>query len=87
MPKNIFGYVKKKSTADAINHIVNRKRTKSPMLLVMTDASNAFHSLDHELVTGMLAAYNAEPQVRAIIKQYIKNRSQYVQVKMAKTDE
>ena len=46
----------------------------------MTLAKNAFTSLDHNLLLGMMESFGATKQVTTIIKHYLKKRSQFVQI-------
>ena len=59
---------------------MSSKTGKSPSVLVMTDARNAFASLDHSLLLGMIGSFGATNQVTKIIEQYLKRRSQFVQI-------
>ena len=45
----------------------------------MTDVKNAFASLDHNLLLGMMASFGASEQVPIIINQYLKKSSQFVE--------
>ena len=53
---------------------------KSPSVLVMTGARNAFASLDHSLLLGLMESFGATKQVTTIIEQYLKRRTQFVQI-------
>ena len=53
---------------------------KSPNVLVMTDARNAFASLDHSLLLGMFESFGATNHVTKLIEQYLKRRTQFVQI-------
>ena len=86
MPNNIFGYVKGKSTDGAINHLIRPGKKGQPRVLVMTDANNAFPSLDHSLIIGMLNAFGASTKVQEIMNKYLKGRAQFVQVGRVKTE-
>ena len=56
------------------------KRKKIPSVLVMTDARNAFASLDHSLLLGMFGSFGATSHVTKLIEQYLKRRTQFVQI-------
>ena len=80
MPINIFGYRPGKSTSEAVEWLMSRKSEKSPNVLVMTDAKNAFASLDHSLLLGMFECFGATNHVTKLMEQFLKRRSQFVQI-------
>ena len=80
MPINIFGYRPGRSTSEAVDWLMSRKSEKSPKVLVMTDAKNAFASLDHSLLLGMFECFGATNQVTKLMEQFLKRRSQFVQI-------
>ena len=86
MPANVFGYVKGKSTEGAINHLIRSGKKGQPRVLVMTDAMNAFPSIEHSLIIGMLNAFGANAKVQNIMKNYLGGRTQFVQVGSQKTE-
>ena len=80
MPINIFGYRPGRSTSEAVDWLMSRKSEKSPNVLVMTDAKNAFASLDHSLLLGMFECFGATNHVTKLMEQFLKRRSQFVQI-------
>ena len=58
----------------------SEKTKKSPNVLVITDARNASASLEHSLLLGTIRSFGATNQVTKLIEQYLKRRTQFVQI-------
>ena len=78
MPEFFFGYRPGKSTFQAMAWLLKDRMDNNPAVLVMTNTQNAFASLDHNLLLGMMASFGATELVTTIINQYLKKRTQFV---------
>lgn len=67
MPENIFVYRQGKSVSQAVAWLLKDRTDKKPAVLVMTDAKNAFPSLDDNLLVGMVASFGTTEHVTTII--------------------
>lgn len=85
MPENIFEYRQNKSTSQAVAWLLKDRTEKKAAVLVITDAANNFPSIDHTLIVSMLASFGATKQVAIIIRQYLKKRTQFVQIESEKS--
>ena len=61
--------------SQAVAWLLKDRKDKHSLMLVTTDTKNAFPSLDHNLLLGMIASFGATEQVTTIVNQYLKKRT------------
>ena len=89
--ENQFGFRKGHSTSNALNysveHIESLLAQKQHVLGIFIDLSKAFDTIDHRKLTTKLERYGIRGNALQLIKSYLSNRKQYVNVLDTKSDE
>ena len=86
-----FGFRKDKNTVSELltlfDSLLDAKRDKKEILLIMYDLSSAFDLADHKVLIAKLKVYGFDANALKWIESYLKNRKQFVTVagKMSKT--
>lgn len=82
---NQFGYQKSKGTLDAIdsllNSVVNKLNNKLKVAGLFLDLSSAFDTVEHCILMDKLEHYGVRGNVLKILRSYLTNRKQYVEIK------
>ena len=82
--ENQFGFRKGHSTSHALNHSVNHieslLKEKKHVLGIFLDLSKAFDTISHSKLLYKLNCYGIRGNALNLIKSYLSNRSQYVNV-------
>ena len=84
-----YGFKKDTSTADALSELIdtlNDNLNKGNISLgVFIDLKKAFDTVDHQILLGKLTNCGIQGRVIAWIKNYLENRSQYVQIESSRS--
>jgi len=79
-----FGFRKNHSTSHALNysiqHIKNSLRGSDRVLGIFIDLSKAFDTIDHTILLQKLESYGVRGHVHTLLKSYLSDRKQYVNV-------
>ena len=82
--QNQFGFRKKHKTVDALACVIEQLRRaiddKKPACCIFPDLSKAFDSIHHDILLSKLYNYGFRGPVHHLLKSYLTNRSQYVQI-------
>ncbi|KAG5685032.1 hypothetical protein PVAND_014235 [Polypedilum vanderplanki] len=85
-----YAYVEGKGTSDAVNKvlsIVSSARDNNKLVLVLSiDIKKAFDSINHELLIIKLEHLGFRGKTSQLIKDYLTNRSQFVQIEKVKSN-
>ena len=81
---NQFGFRKKHKTVDALACVIEQLRLaiddKKPACSICLDLSKAFDSIHHDILLSKLFNYSFRGPVHHLLKSYLTNRSQFVQI-------
>ena len=88
--KNQFGFRKSHSTCHAVNYSVRiieeSLRKKNHILGIFIDLSKAFDTIDHSTLLTKLERYGIRGNANSLIKSYLSNRTQHIEVLGEKSD-
>ncbi|KAG5666693.1 hypothetical protein PVAND_014708 [Polypedilum vanderplanki] len=85
-----FGFKKKKSTADAVikllSSVSNALDRQEVVISIFIDVKKAFDTVDHEIVLFKAEKLGVRGLVLEILRDYLKNRSQFVMINDQSSD-
>ena len=88
--KNQFGFRKSHSTCHAVNYSVRiieeSLRKKNHILGIFIDLSKAFDTIDHSTLLTKLERYGIRGNANSLIKSYLSNGTQHIEVLGEKSD-